>query len=110
MNSAQRARIWARIGVLQLARYTERMSHTAKNAPALQPICSHPSWVEINLRQFRANLAAIRKKIGSRLLCVMVKANAYGHGLCEIGQVATKAGADYLVVSCLKEEAMLRAS
>jgi alanine racemase len=73
-------------------------------------ICPHPSWIEIDLKQFRSNLAAIRKKIGERLFCLPVKANAYGHGLCEMGVAAAAAGVDYLGVSCLSEGAALRAA
>jgi alanine racemase len=71
---------------------------------------SHPAWIEVDLQQFRRNLAAIRKKIGGRLLCLPVKANAYGHGLCEMGRAAAAAGVDYLGVSCLKEGRALRAA
>ena len=79
-----------------------------KSIASLQPLCSHPSWVEIDLKQFKRNIRAIRRKIGARLFCLPVKANAYGHGLCEMGKAAAEAGVDYLGVSCLKEGAALR--
>lgn len=80
----------------------------AKTKASLHPICPHPSWIEIDLQQFRSNLMAVRKKIGSRLLCLTVKSNAYGHGLYEISRAAQETGVDYLGVSCLKEGAALR--
>lgn len=79
-----------------------------KSIASLQPVCAHPSWIEIDLAQFQRNIAAIRKMIGGRLFCLPVKANAYGHGLCEIGKAAAMAGVDRLGVSCLKEGAALR--
>lgn len=69
----------------------------------------HPAWIEIDLGQFKKNLRAIRRRIGSSLFCVCVKADAYGHGLAEIGRAVEEEGvADYLAVSCLKEGVALR--
>lgn len=68
----------------------------------------HPAWVEVDLSQFRQNLRAIRKRSLAARLCVMVKANAYGHGLTQMGLTAQGAGADYLGVSCLQEGVLLR--
>ena len=68
----------------------------------------HPAWVEINLAQFKQNIAAIRAFIGNRKLCLPVKANAYGHGLVPIAKAAVEAQVDYLAVSCLQEGALLR--
>lgn len=68
----------------------------------------HPSWIEIDLEQLEKNISIIRKHIGSRLFCLPVKANAYGHGLSEIGRAAEKAGIDYLGVAHLQEGIKLR--
>jgi alanine racemase len=68
----------------------------------------HPSWIEIDLKQFRKNISIIRKHIGSSLFCLPVKANAYGHGLCDIGKAAEDAGIDYLGVAHLQEGIKLR--
>ncbi|CAN5392055.1 alanine racemase [soil metagenome] len=68
----------------------------------------HPAWIEINLQQFKCNIAAIRQHIGSSLLCLPIKANAYGHGLVAMAHAAVAAGVDYLAVSCLQEGALLR--
>lgn len=75
---------------------------------SLQVSCAHPSWVEIDAPQFKRNIDAIRKKIGSRLLCLPVKANAYGHGLLAVAKAAVDAGVDSLGVSCLQEGVALR--
>ena len=68
----------------------------------------HPSWIEIDLGQFKKNVAIIRQFIGNRLLCFPVKANAYGHGLCAMGKAAEEAGVDYLAVAHLQEGIQLR--
>lgn len=68
----------------------------------------HPSWIEIDLKQFRKNLAIVRKHVGESLICLPIKANAYGHGLCPIGKVAEEAGVDYLAVAHLQEGIKLR--
>jgi alanine racemase len=68
----------------------------------------HPAWIEIDLSQFRSNLAAIRRRIGSSLLCFPIKANAYGHGLVPMGKAAEGAGVDVIAVSCLSEGVALR--
>lgn len=69
---------------------------------------SHPSWIEVDLHQFKQNIATIRKKIGQSLYCLPVKANAYGHGLCKMGLAAEEAGVDYLGVAHLQEGIELR--
>lgn len=68
----------------------------------------HPSWIEIDLAQFRKNIAIVRGVIGKSLYCLPVKANAYGHGLIKIGQEAEAAGVDYLGVAHLREGIELR--
>ncbi|HEX4839573.1 MAG TPA: alanine racemase, partial [Rhabdochlamydiaceae bacterium] len=68
----------------------------------------HPAWIEVDLQQFYKNIAIIRNHIGTRLFCLPIKANAYGHGLCEIGKAAQAAGIDYLGVAHLQEGIRLR--
>jgi alanine racemase len=70
--------------------------------------CTHPSWIEIDLGQFKQNISIIRRHIGSALFCLPVKANAYGHGLCVMGKAAEEAGVDYLAVAHLQEGVKLR--
>ncbi|MBP9742513.1 MAG: alanine racemase [Burkholderiales bacterium] len=68
----------------------------------------HTTIIEVNTSVFIANLQAIRKKIGNDVkFCLPVKANAYGHGLVKISQLA-EPYIDYLGVSCLDEGATLR--
>lgn len=68
----------------------------------------HTTNIFINKRQFIANLTLIRSKIGDTTkLCLPVKANAYGHGLVNIAQIASEY-VDYFAVSCLDEGIELR--
>src|ERR1700722_13076679 len=69
---------------------------------------AHPSWIEIDLEQFRKNISIIRAHVGKTLFCLPVKANAYGHGLCQIGRAAEEASLDYLGVAHLQEGVKLR--
>lgn len=68
----------------------------------------HPAWIEIDVAQFKKNIAILKQQLSNSLLCLPVKANAYGHGLVEIGTAAQEYGVDYLAVSCLQEGARLR--
>lgn len=74
----------------------------------MQQKIPHPSWIEIDLKQFRKNIAIVKSHIGERLFCLPIKANAYGHGLCQIGKAAEEAGVDYLAVAHLQEGVKLR--
>ena len=49
----------------------------------------HNSWAEINLNVIAYNLSQIRKKIGPKIKILLpVKANAYGHGIIEVSNIA----------------------
>lgn len=69
--------------------------------------CPHPTWIEVDVAQFRKNLAAVRRRIGNSRFCLMVKANAYGHGLVDIAK-AVEGSIDCFGVSCLQEGVKLR--
>ncbi|NQT79555.1 MAG: alanine racemase [Candidatus Aminicenantes bacterium] len=66
-------------------------------------------WVEIDSSALSHNIHQFRKLIGeNRKLLVMVKANAYGHGIMEVSDIALRAGADWLGVDSLEEGLFLR--
>lgn len=65
------------------------------------------TWLEVDLAQFQTNIRIIQKEAGVPVL-VVVKANAYGHGLVECGLTAEGAGAAMLGVATLGEGALLR--
>jgi alanine racemase len=46
------------------------------------------SWIEINKNYLKNNLSAFKKHIGNKVrLMPVVKSNAYGHGLREVGKI-----------------------
>jgi alanine racemase len=65
------------------------------------------TWAEINLTRLSRNLQAIRAHVASARVMIILKANAYGHGLAE---VARQLGpqADYIGVAVLEEGIYLR--
>jgi len=68
----------------------------------------HPSWIEVDLKSFKNNIAVVRRCIGKSRFCLPIKANAYGHGIKAIGKAAEEAGVDYLAVAHLQEGISLR--
>ena len=68
------------------------------------------TWIEINKHAFFANITHYKKAIGDATLSVVVKANAYGHGLKEIAQLCQENNnVDWLCVVGLSEALALRA-
>jgi alanine racemase len=67
------------------------------------------SWVEVDARALRGNVAEFRRRLGAGpLLGAVVKSNAYGHGMLETAAIVRAAGADWLCVNNLDEAARLR--
>jgi len=64
-------------------------------------------WIELNLDHMTWNLGQVRKQAKVPVMAV-VKANAYGHGLVEIGKHLEKIGIDYLMVGKIEEAVLLR--
>ncbi len=68
-----------------------------------------PNWVEIDLIKFEKNIKKLKRIIGKRKLLVVVKANAYGHGMVEISKYAeAKNLCDFFGVSSVEEGILLR--
>ncbi|MDR1727080.1 MAG: alanine racemase [Acidobacteriota bacterium] len=65
------------------------------------------TWAEVRLDRLARNLAAIRRKVGDAKVMLVVKANAYGHGLVRVAQ-ALAGDADYVGVAVLEEGVLLR--
>jgi alanine racemase len=80
--------------------------------PILEPIIHEDgglraTWAEVDLGRLKANLEAIRARVAPAQVMLVVKANAYGHGLVEV----TKALAplvDCIGVAVLEEGILLR--
>jgi alanine racemase len=65
------------------------------------------TWAEINLARLRRNFAAIRTRVAPARVMLVLKANAYGHGMTEVARHLA-AEADYIGVAVLEEGILLR--
>ena len=69
------------------------------------------SWLEIDTKIFRENIKLMSSVLSPKTkYMLMVKSNAYGHGLVEISKIAVEEGASFLGVSSLKESIELRSN
>lgn len=67
------------------------------------------TWLEISESAYAANLAFFKQRLPRNTeLSVVVKSNAYGHGMAEITRLAAKHGADSFCVHTLDEAIQLR--
>ncbi len=69
----------------------------------------HHIRVVVSRPTFYDNIAHLRAQVAPSKLCVVLKANAYGHGLTPLVPVAVAAGADYLGICTNPEAADIRA-
>jgi alanine racemase len=65
------------------------------------------TWAEINLTRLSQNLKAIQAHVAPAKVMIIVKANAYGHGLVEVVKHLSSQ-ADYIGVAVLEEGIFLR--
>ncbi|HEY5269658.1 MAG TPA: alanine racemase [Anaerolineales bacterium] len=65
------------------------------------------TWAEVNLTRLSQNLQAIRAHVSPAKVMIVVKANAYGHGLAEVAKHLSSQ-ADYIGVAVLEEGIFLR--
>lgn len=65
------------------------------------------TWAEVNLTRLSRNLQAIRRAVTPAKVMIVVKANAYGHGLAEVAK-HLGSQADYIGVAVLEEGILLR--
>ena len=67
------------------------------------------SWVEVSLRQIRANFRAVRALVGDSVeVMPVVKADAYRHGAVAVSHALEAEGARWLAVSNIEEGCVLR--
>ncbi|MFA6271557.1 MAG: alanine racemase [Patescibacteria group bacterium] len=67
------------------------------------------SWVEIDSRALKYNLAKFRELTGPEVLLMpIIKSNAYGHGIVEVANILSDSGVDYLGVVNGTEALLLR--
>ena len=67
-----------------------------------------PAWAEIDLGAVAHNVALLRATAAPAALCVVVKADGYGHGAVPVAQAAVAAGATWLAVALTDEGLTLR--
>jgi alanine racemase len=67
-----------------------------------------PTYAEIDLGAIRHNVAAFKELVAPSELCVVIKADAYGHGDAPVAEAAMEAGAGTLAVALLEEGIRLR--
>jgi alanine racemase len=65
------------------------------------------TWAEINLTRLQRNMQAIREYVSPAKVMIIVKANAYGHGLGEVAKILAPQS-DYIGVAVLEEGIFLR--
>ena len=67
------------------------------------------SWLEVSLRQIRANYQAVRSVVSQAAgIMQVVKADAYRHGAIEVSRALEAEGAQWLAVSNIEEGVALR--
>lgn len=87
------------------------LSHESAGTRADERTADLLSWVEIDAAAYRHNLGFFRRLVGPDVeLSAVVKANAYGHGLRQIADLASTGGVDSFCVHSLDEALDLRAA
>lgn len=73
---------------------------------------SHTPYREaiVDLQALSSNVAQLKTSIGTRHLMIVVKANAYGHGIVEAAHAALAGGATWLGVADIDEALTLRSA
>lgn len=67
------------------------------------------SWIEINQLQVRQNIKKISQLIGDSQFGVIIKGNAYGHGITQIVKILqTMPEVDWAIAFCLSEALVAR--
>lgn len=80
-----------------------------KEKEVIEAPAAYTSWCEIDIRAIRANVHLLRQRLTPRaLLGIVVKSDAYGHGLLLCAREFMAAGADWLVVNSAQEAVCLR--
>lgn len=67
------------------------------------------TWIEIDSQALRHNIKVLRGLLKPETsFLAVVKANAYGHGLDEVSEIAARAGVEVFGVDCLEDAIKLR--
>lgn len=90
-----------------LAVWSNASAETSTSTPADQ---GADAWLEVDLGNLAWNLDQIRRRVNNRPVMAVIKANAYGHGLVEVGKALEKQQIGYLAVGKVQEALRLRES
>ncbi len=66
------------------------------------------AWAEIDMSAATKNFLKLKEKIKGKLACVVLKANAYGHGATELARLFSGLGADFFAVASIDEALEIR--
>jgi len=69
-----------------------------------------PTWFSVDLDALADNVRAFRGLAAPAEVCMVVKADGYGHGAPAVAAAALEAGATWLAVALVEEAATLRSS
>jgi alanine racemase len=69
---------------------------------------TRPTHIEVNLRRLSENYHLIKHKVAPTKIMVIVKANAYEHGMVEVAKLLESLQVDYLGVAVLEVGILLR--
>ena len=70
----------------------------------------HRTWAEIDINALVHNFKIIKQRADDAQIMAVVKANAYGHSVCDVAPRLQKEGAEYFAVSNIDEALQLRES
>jgi alanine racemase len=81
---------------------------TVLHEPTISTDELRPTYLEVDLDRLAANYRVIAAHVAPALVMPVLKANAYGHGLVEVGRMLEGLGAPYVGVAYLEEGLRLR--
>jgi alanine racemase len=87
---------------------TNGQASAGKDGSPQQSVRQHHIDVCISRPTFFNNIVYLRQAVAPSKLCVVMKSNAYGHGLAPLAPVAVAAGADYIGICTNPEAAIIR--
>jgi len=71
----------------------------------------HRTWIEISSRALQQNIQTLKNLTNKEArFCAVIKANAYGHGLKEVAQIAAREGVDAFAVDNIDEAIQVRSA
>ena len=96
--------------ILGTKRRSDSWSGYSRLFKSSRSVASNPHHIKVNVSKetFAANVGYLCEMVAPARLCVVLKANAYGHGLEQLAPAAASAGAGYLGICTNPEAAAIR--